>query len=380
MKTIYGGKPRHEDTFHKNEIANIQESGEVNNLFFATGDAHARYRKIITPAFSEATIRQQEPMIISYAKELIDGLRNTSGVGHYPDCNGKVDIVPWFNFIVSDILSHMLFGSGLDCLKNAQSHPWVTAGYNALIESTYIEAAHRLWPYHKICEYLFVPRETSNNFQIHADISRRKLDEREKLSSTGGPWWDFPSFTLGKMSNDEVFDNINVIATAAGETTSSTLSAVLYYITHNPDAYKKLVEEIRGAFAVEEEITTNSSSSLKYLKATIKETFRIHPTIPVGLHRLTPKKGKFVDGNWVPGGVCLHHFHPMLSSVITDSINIMKTWVSVANLAACRTSAHWKHPDRFIPERWLCEEEFESDIREASSPYSIGVRNCIGMR
>jgi hypothetical protein len=35
---------------------------------------------------------------------------------------------------------------------------------------------------------------------------------------------------------------------------------------------------------------------------------------------------------------------------------------------------------RFLPERWLGNSEHSSDIREASVPYSIGVRNCIGMR
>jgi cytochrome P450 len=105
------------------------------------------------------------------------------------------------------------------------------------------------------------------------------------------------------MTKQEVFDNINVLSSAAGETTSSTLSAVLYYLTHNPDVYKKLITEIRGSFDRETDIDTVRSASLSYLKAVIRETFRIHPAVPVGYHRVTPKKGKFIDGRWVPGGV-----------------------------------------------------------------------------
>ncbi|KAG7008551.1 hypothetical protein G7Y79_00005g016920 [Physcia stellaris] len=355
MKTIYGGKPAAAETFHKNMIANQQATGESDNLFFAVGDEHARYRRLVTPAFSESTIRAQEPMIQGYCDQMIEGLRSVSGVSHYPNKDRVVDMTPWTNFIVSDILSHMLFGKGLGCLKTAHSHPWVAAGYQALIESTYIEAAHRLWPYHSIIQYLLIPTQMRDSFQIHSAISHQKIKER---AETEQPYEvDFSSFVSPFMSEQEVFDNINVIASAAGETTSSTVSSALYYLTHNPDAYQKLVAEIRGAFQVEKDITASSSASLPYLKATLRETFRIHPTIPVGLHRITPKKGRYIDNKWVPGA----------------------TWVAVANLAACRSPRYWRDPERFLPERWLGAWEFDSDNRDMSAPYSIGVRNCIGM-
>ena len=299
--TIYGGNPIQEETFHKNMIANMQETGEDNNLFFATGDKHLRYRKLVGPAFAERTIRAQEPMIRSYCSQLITGLRNRSGTAHYPGPDGLVNIVPWTQFIISDILSHMLFGSGLSCLQHGDYHPWVLAGYKALIESTYIEAACRMGFLHKLFEYFLVPASTKDGFRIHSSTSRQKLEERAKEIK---PYeFDFPSLVAQSMDQQELFDNINVIATAAGETTSSALSAALYYITHNSAAYEKLVMEIRQSFKSESDITAASSARLPYLKATIRESFRVHPTIPVGLHRVTPAKGRFIDGNWVPGKV-----------------------------------------------------------------------------
>ena len=301
IRNIYGGNPGPEDIFHKNMIANMQETGEDNNLFFATGEKHMRYRKMIMPAFAERTIRAQEPMIQHYCDQLINGLRNRSGTFRHPTLDGIVDMVPWTQFIVSDILSHILFGSGLACLKHGKYHPWVLAGYKALIESTYIEAAYRLGSYHKIFEYFLIPASLRDGFRTHSSISQAKLQQR---STETEPYkFDLPSFVSESMDKQELFDNINVIATAAGETTSSTLSAALYYVTENPAAYEKLVKEIRQTFKREKDITAASSASLPYLNATIRETFRIHPTIPVGLHRITPAKGSFIDGNWVPGGV-----------------------------------------------------------------------------
>jgi cytochrome P450 len=117
VRTIYGGKPRSEDTLHKSMIANMQDNRQSNNLFFALGSKHQHYRKIVGPAFSEATMRAQEPIVYEYCTQLVNGLRNRSGAASFPTTEGIVDLVPWTHFIVSDILSHVLFGSGLGCLK-----------------------------------------------------------------------------------------------------------------------------------------------------------------------------------------------------------------------------------------------------------------------
>ena len=258
IKTIYGGKPAPMDTFNKNSIANLQETKDCNNVFFATGEQHARYRKLLAPAFSESTIRAQEPMIRDYCNQLVQGLRNRSNGGNNQDRGRIVDMTPWTNFIVSDILSHMLFGTGLSCLKNAECHPWAAAGYQAHIESTYIEAAYRLRPYHKLCEYLFVPASLKKGFQVHHATSLQKIEERETQKEKYP--FDLLSFVSKDLSREELFDNINVIATAAGETISSTLSSALYYLAHNAEPYQKLVSEIRDAFATSEDITATSSA------------------------------------------------------------------------------------------------------------------------
>ena len=50
---------------------------------------------------------------------------------------------------------------------------------------------------------------------------------------------------------------------------------------------------------------------------------------------------------------------------------------------ACQHSpANFKHPDSFIPERFLPEgkEEYKNDRRDALNPFSTGPRNCIGKK
>jgi cytochrome P450 len=49
---------------------------------------------------------------------------------------------------------------------------------------------------------------------------------------------------------------------------------------------------------------------------------------------------------------------------------------------ANRTPLNWKHPEDFVPERFMREgqAEYASDRREALQPFSFGPRNCVGKK
>jgi len=51
--------------------------------------------------------------------------------------------------------------------------------------------------------------------------------------------------------------------------------------------------------------------------------------------------------------------------------------VGVGGWAATHSNFNFKDADEFIPERWT-DKEWDSDIKKASQPFSIGPRGCIG--
>ncbi|KAJ5904765.1 uncharacterized protein N7473_001681 [Penicillium subrubescens] len=371
-KTIYGGRPQEGEVFEKNPIANLQGTREIQNIFFAPSKPHARYKKLMAPAFSEMAIREQETMLQHYTTRLIQALRgeraNAAGEASkeneisgykgrqmYPDQQQIVDLSAWYNFIIFDVLSSLAFGQSVGCLDQGCWHPWVSSIFNAIINATFLEAAHRLWPYHLVFDWLITPRELKDDYASHLHYTQGALKNRNQEDSARKA--NFSSFIQKGMTEEELFDNANIVVTAGGETTAATLSATTYYLMHNRPSYEKLVKEIRERFQCEGDIKLSALGDLKYLRAVIKESLRIHPAIAIGLHRLTPAKGKFIDEHWVPGG----------------------TWVAVANLAACRNTRYWKNPDKFVPERWLGDPEYASDNLDAASPFSIGTRACIGI-
>jgi cytochrome P450 len=125
-----------------------------------------------------------------------------------------------------------------------------------------------------------------------------------------------------------------------------------------PRVYQKLASEIRNTFKSASDINFVSLQALPYMNACLEEGMRIFPSIPTGLTRTVPKSGDTIAGQWIPGG----------------------TTVSVYSWAATHSPDNFVKPEEFIPERWLPEAdaEFSADRKDASQPFSLGPRGCIG--
>lgn len=114
------------------------------------------------------------------------------------------------------------------------------------------------------------------------------------------------------------------------------------------------MEEIRGAFNSYDEIDGISTDRLPYLKACLEEMMRLYPAVPFGLPRLSP--GETVDGVYIPEGV----------EVFTSSF------------AATHSEENFHNAYEFKPERWIDPEC--TDKKQASQPFSLGSRVCLGRR
>ncbi|KAM0539816.1 hypothetical protein ACHAO7_011808 [Fusarium culmorum] len=150
--------------------------------------------------------------------------------------------------------------------------------------------------------------------------------------------------------------NSSLLIVAGSETTATLLSGVTYQLLTNPEAYKKLVTEIRSAFATEEDITATAVDQQTYLLAVLSEGLRMYPPVPGALGRLIPKGGDFVEGHWFPEN----------------------TVVSVPQLPAYHSAHNFKDPEKFVPERWMDDPRYANDCRAVVQPFSMGPRDCIG--
>ena len=159
------------------------------------------------------------------------------------------------------------------------------------------------------------------------------------------------------MSKEEMMVTFEVLMVAGSETTATLLSGVTFQLLKNPDVLHKLVAEIRSTFAHSHEITMVSVNNLKYQLAVLDEALRIMPPVATALVRLVPSgAGEVVGGHFVPGG----------------------TRVGIPPWAASRSPLNFRDSESFVPERWLGDVRYAGDRREASQPFNIGPRGCIG--
>jgi cytochrome P450 len=117
---------------------------------------------------------------------------------------------------------------------------------------------------------------------------------------------------------------------------------------------KRVTAEIRTAFANFKDINATKAQQLPYLQAVISEGLRIFPPGSGGAPRVSP--GFEVDGQYIPEGAEIY----------------TSPW------SVTHDPKHFKDPFSYQPERWL--DKNSEDRREASQPFLLGPRACLGRK
>ncbi|KAJ4115320.1 hypothetical protein NW768_011172 [Fusarium equiseti] len=349
-KNIYGHKTAGAKIFEK-DLRAYRQKRPAPNLITANHEDHKRQRKLLSHAFSQKALRGQEGLIKHYVDLFIERLTRKARQGE------TVNMVAWYNFATFDLIGHLALGQPFGCLESGNYHPWVRRIFNTMKSVSISQALVRLGlrDYISLLTPKRIQKATDEHWQFTEHTAGARLDAKDNNSQ------DFMSYILRYndergMSRPEILENSSLLIVAGSETTATLLSGATYFLLNNLDKYDKLVEEIRSTFSSEEEITANRVDQLKYLLAVLSETFRLYPPVAVGLPRITPAGGEFMEGYYIPE----------------------KTSVSVPQLPAYKSSQNFRNPEQFVPERWLDDPLYANDSRAVVQPFSMGPRDCLG--
>ena len=109
------------------------------------------------------------------------------------------------------------------------------------------------------------------------------------------------------LPGDEVLAEAISFIVGGSDTTASTMSSVVDFISRDPGLQKELCEELCGIFPspLDEDWVASDELARKslLLNAVIKETLRLRPTSSTGLERITPAGGRNIAGNFYPENV-----------------------------------------------------------------------------
>ena len=127
-------------------------------------------------------------------------------------------------------------------------------------------------------------------------------------------------------------------------------------LVRNPRVMKKAQNEVRAVLNGKKEVHEADIQELKYLKLVIKETMRLHPSLPLLLPRECRESCE-IDGYVIP----------------------LKTKVIVNAWALARDPEYWHDAECFLPERF---EDNCYDFKGSNMeylPFGAGRRICPGI-
>ncbi|KAL0933736.1 cytochrome p450 [Colletotrichum truncatum] len=326
--------------------------GAPSDIVNAPREEHSTLRRSLAHGFSERSMRDQEPIIKKYIDLLFQRLHEHGDNGAKP-----LDLAAWYNYTTFDVIGDLAFGEPFGCLDGSDYHPWVKAIFQMARLGTVLQLATH-YPFIGKLMMAMVPAKAIRERQVHEDFTKAKLQRRMELGQ------DRPDLIEGflkkkddwNMTFDKLKANASILIIGGSETTATLLSGVTYFLLMNPEALRKLTEEVRSTFKNESEIDFVSVNNLPYLLACLEEALRMYPPVPIGLPRIVPAGGATIADNYVPEG----------------------TTVSVYQWAMYYSEKNFKDPKNYHPERWLGDPKFASDNKDAFQPFHLGPRNCIG--
>jgi cytochrome P450 len=160
------------------------------------------------------------------------------------------------------------------------------------------------------------------------------------------------------MSDKQLRDEIITILIAGHETTSNALTWTYYLLSQNPQAERKVFEEIDSVFignGQKQHLKPSVADlpKLKYVEKVFREAMRIYP--PVW------SMGRFVEEDYSLG----------IYTIPKGSSLLFSQYVMHHN------SKYYNNPESFHPDRWT--EEFKMHLpRFSYFPFGGGIRGCIG--
>jgi cytochrome P450 len=316
-----------------------------DGLLTIDGDYHRRVRRIMLPAFHRERIAAACDTMAEEALAALAPWRP----------GDVVDVYRWARRLTLRVAMRALFG--LDPDEQGK-------GAQAAID---FERALSFYGTDFAVRVMRGPRTPWNRMQA----ARKALDrvvyaEIDRRRGAGGPITartDVLSMLLeatdaedgSRLSDREVRDQVMTLLFAGHDTSTSTISFLLYELARHPAALAKVLDEQDRVLDGRPPTAAELTSELPELEMVLDETLRLYPAAWIGPRRAVETFA--FGGHEVPAGA----------------------YVNYSSWASHRLPDVWPDPEAFVPERFTPEAKARLP-KGAYIPFGGGSRTCIGMR
>lgn len=235
---------------------------------------HSRFRRAMDPAFTEKSVRMQEP-IIQHNVELF--IAQLSKLASEDPAGAIVDIVQWFAFVAFDLVGDLAFGESFGSLEASKIHPWISLIFSSIKAATY-SVSLKYYPGLSWLMSIAVPKKVMKQMREHWEFSEDKI--RRRLEH-GQERPDMISMIkrdedgLKGITRPELSSTSALIIGAGSETVVSVLSGIINYAIKSPNVLTALTREVRSSFDRESDMSLSALKDLPYLGAVAQEGLRL---------------------------------------------------------------------------------------------------------
>ncbi|OQR84267.1 25-hydroxyvitamin D-1 alpha hydroxylase, mitochondrial-like [Achlya hypogyna] len=316
-------------------------------------------------ALSPRNIASWIPRIDNVAQDLTARIKRQA-----TSADGVVPVTLDLKAYALEVTSSLVFGERMGCVTADPTTPVTPEALD------YINAVRGFWsttqklmmcvpPKTPLFVYPFLQayKEHAAHADFIFDMGLRFM--RKKMHAKHAKDPDFLSMFLEnpELSEREAIAQALDVLFAGVDTTATVLIWTCYCLATAPNGkqiQEKMRDEVVTAMNGKTSIDDDVLSKLSYVRAVVKETTRLYPTLNPNMRYL----GEDVNllGYDLPKGTAI----------------VMATYTTSRNPKA------FDNPDSFYPERWLDRSAKAADVRKHSAfstlPFGFGARGCAGRR
>lgn len=316
-----------------------------NSLSVSRGEDHRLQRRLIQPAFRPARIASYTAGVATDTRSVIDSWQPGQ----------TLDISDAMHALLMRVAARTLFSTGLDDVTVEEARQCLRTVSHGIYKRTLAPLG--------VMEKLPTPGNRAYNRANTRlrQIVRELIDRRRDADGDGdGDGEDMLSTLLhaehpdggGKMSAEQVLDQVVTFLVAGSETTASTLAFTFHLLGTRPDVEKQVHAEI-DAVVADRAPVHEDLPALPYTRSVITEALRLYPPSWMAM-RVTSAEHELA-GRRLPAG----------------------TMIFYSAYALHHSPELFPDPETFDPGRWQ-DERAEQVPRGALMPFGAGSHKCIG--
>ena len=255
---------------------------------------HDKRRRVWAPAFSDKALREYETQLDYFNDKVLTRLREFKG--------GAVNVTKWFNLYSFDVMGRLAFGKDYGMLDSGEKH-WALQLLSDGMEPLGLNLP--TWLFRMLTSVPFLVAGYHKFVRFCTEETVWRVQNDGKKGAAGGTdimgwllkaYKDVPHPEQDPMLHADA----RLIIVAGSDTTAATLTYLFYHLAQEPAIVEQIREELHPL--TQGDWHDRDIHNCATLNGAINEALRLHPPVPSGVQRTTPKEGMHIGETFIPGG------------------------------------------------------------------------------